>query len=86
MRGYTLEGDIFSDTSIAAVTHCKCSAIFNLAGMDHHSHVNTIKIASVDKFYFTAEIFDNALLAKCFTISEFDQFFCRNSHETDGAA
>ena len=54
--------------------------------MNHHGHIYAVKISSVNELYFTAEILDNAFLSESFTIAQFNQFFSRNGHKTDGTA
>ena len=62
MGGHALEGDIFGDTAIAALADGQGLSFGEFSGMDHHGHVNAVKVASGNEFHLSAEIPDHALL------------------------
>ena len=62
MGGHALEGDILGDTAVAALADGQGLSLGKLSGMDHHGHVNAVKVASGNKFHLSAEIPDHALL------------------------
>lgn len=63
MGGNPFECDIFCDTAVASVADGERFSFRELAGMDHHRHIDTVKVSAMDEFNFSAEIFDDALFS-----------------------
>ena len=79
------EIDVLSDAAIAARSQGD-GGMIPAAGVDQKGDVAAVHIATVHELHFTAEIFDDALLAQLFPEADFDQLFGRNGHQADGAA
>ena len=86
MGCHTLKGHILYNTAVAAGVDGQVFSLRHVAGVDHHGHVDSVKIAAVDKFHLTAVIMDRSLLSEALPVTQLDQLLRRNGHEADGAA